>query len=85
VARSIKLIEEPSMMMIMIELVGPTYQKKSMNAARMDKLILGCWRNCWEAAYSTMRKQKWLLMAVNGCKQNSPFSTKQEFLKLVTR
>jgi hypothetical protein len=50
----------------------------------MDKLILGCWRNSWEAANSTiMRKQKWLFG--NGRKQKSPFSTKQEFLKLVTR
>jgi len=56
----------------------------SMNVARMDKLILGCWGNSWEAADSTiMRKQKWLF--VNGCKQKSPFSTMQEFFKLVTR
>jgi hypothetical protein len=55
-----------------------------MNTARMDKLNLGCWRNSWEAADSTIiRKQKWLF--ISGCKHISPFSTKQEFLKLVTR
>jgi len=55
-----------------------------MNAARMDKLILGSWRSSWNAADSTiMRKQKWLF--VNGCKHKSPISTKQEFFKLVTR
>jgi len=49
-----------------------------MNAARMDKLILGSGRSSWDVADSTiMRKQK--RPFVNGCKLKSPISTKQEF------